>query len=96
MGYDGLIHHNEDGSIKTVITFESNQFKNVDNENPTQAADIRRAVGIDETWNDDFDWSAESEVIQSGLSEALHSGNEILKGTTVSETNSLLLFFFAA
>ncbi len=60
------------------------------------ATDIRRAVGIDETWNDDFDWSAESEVIQSGLSEALHSGNEILKGTTVSETNSLLLFFFAA
>ncbi len=87
MGYDGLIHHNEDGSIKTVITFESNQFKNADNENPTQAADIRRAVGIDETWNDDFDWSAESEVIQSDLSEALHSGNEILKGTTVNEAN---------
>ncbi len=87
MGYDGLIHHNEDGSIKTVITFESNQFKNADNENPTQAADIRRAVGIDETWNDDFDRSAESEVIRSGLSEALHSGNEILKGTTVNEAN---------
>lgn len=86
MGYDGLIHHNENGSIKTVITFESNQFKNIDNQNPTQAADIRRAVGIDETW-DDFDWSTEGEQIQSGLADALKSGNEILKGATVNEAN---------
>ncbi len=53
----------------------------------SQNGDIRRAVGIDETWSDDLDWSAESEVIQSGLSEALHSGNEILKGTTANEAN---------
>ena len=87
MGYDGLIHHNENGSIKTVITFESNQFKNADNENPTFLADIRRATGIDETWDDGFDWSAEGEQIQSGLADALKSGNEILKGATVNEAN---------
>ncbi len=87
MGYDGLIHHNDDGTIKTVITFDSNQFKNADNQNPTFLADIRRAVGIDETWDDGFDWSAEGEQIQSGLADALKSGNEILKGTTVNEAN---------
>lgn len=41
LGYDGVIHYNDDGSIKTVITFNSNQFKNVDNTTPTTNADIR-------------------------------------------------------
>lgn len=41
LGYDGVIHYNDDGSIKTVITFNSNQFKNTDNTNPTTDADIR-------------------------------------------------------
>ena len=41
LGYDGVIHYNDDGSIKTVITFNSNQFKNVDNTTPTTNTDIR-------------------------------------------------------
>lgn len=41
LGYDGLIHHADNGDIKTLIAFESNQFKNRDNMNPTENADIR-------------------------------------------------------
>ena len=40
-GYDGLIHYDDAGNIRTVITFSSNQFKLVDNENPTERQDIR-------------------------------------------------------
>lgn len=78
--YDGIIDDTQ------TVVWNANQIKSVDNQNPTQAADIRRAVGIDETW-DDFDWSAEGEQIQSGLADALKSGNEILKGATVNEAN---------
>lgn len=41
LGYDGVIHYNEDGTIKTAVTFDSNQFKNADNLNPTSDPDIR-------------------------------------------------------
>lgn len=40
-GYDGLIHYNDSGSIKTCIAFDSNQFKNADNLTPTTNPDIR-------------------------------------------------------
>lgn len=95
-GYDGVIFKNiidigkygwSKEASTVAVAFRKDQVKTVDNKNPSFAADIRRSVGIDETWNDDFDWSAESEVIQSGLSEALHSGNEILKGTTVNKAD---------
>ena len=95
-GYDGVIFKNivDIGEFSNIeepstvaIAFNSNQVKSVDNENPTFLADIRRATGIDETWDDGFDWSAEGEQIQSGLADALKSGNEILKGATVNEAN---------
>ena len=76
MGYDGLIHHNENGSIKTVITFESNQFKNVDNQNPTQAADIRRAVGIDEFDFEQFGDPLLNDLTEDELREWLTAGGE--------------------
>jgi site-specific DNA-cytosine methylase len=41
LGYDGLIHYDGNGKINTLIAFDSNQFKNIDNENPTNSADIR-------------------------------------------------------
>jgi len=61
MGYDGLIHYNPvwgngkfGGDIKTLIAFDSNQFKLASNLNPTEDADIRyslsssfEAVGCD-------------------------------------------------
>ncbi len=95
-GYDGVIFKNiidigkygwskEPSTV--AVAFRKDQVKTVDNKNPSFAVDIRYAIGIDETWNDDLDWSAESEVIQSDLSEALQSGNEILKGTTVNKAD---------
>lgn len=44
MGYDGLIHYNDNGTIKTVVTFNSNQFKNIDNLNPTEDEDVRYSL----------------------------------------------------
>lgn len=41
LGYDGLIHYNDDGKIKTAVAFSSEQFKNVDNLNPTSNPDVR-------------------------------------------------------
>lgn len=41
LGYDGVIHYNNDGSIMTAVTFDSEQFKNADNLNPTYDSDIR-------------------------------------------------------
>ena len=85
MGYDGLIHHNENGSIKTVITFDSNQFKNVDNQNPTQAADIRRAVGIDEFDFEKFGDPLLNDLTEDELREWVTTGGEQeteTKGTT--------------
>ncbi len=46
LGYDGLIHYDSDGNIKTVITFDSNQFKNLDNENPTSDPDVRKSIRV--------------------------------------------------
>lgn len=95
-GYDGVIFKNivDMGTYRrgheastVAIAFSSDQVKSVDNENPTTYADFRRAIGIDDTWNDDYDWTAEESKIQSGLAEALRSGNEILKGAEVNEAN---------
>lgn len=44
MGYDGVIHHYDDGKIQTLIAFDSNQFKNIDNTSPTDSNDIRYSV----------------------------------------------------
>lgn len=43
-GYDGVIWHDYDGSVKTAIAFEPEQIKNMDNENPTANPDIRFSV----------------------------------------------------
>ena len=42
-GYDGIINQNVQGMAgkNEIVTFNSNQFKNIDNENPTEDADIR-------------------------------------------------------
>ena len=45
IGYDGIIFDNGDGTHQ-FITFESNQFKNVDNTDPTGNADIRYALEV--------------------------------------------------
>lgn len=43
LGYDGLIHYDSEGKINTLIAFDSNQFKNIDNKAPTESADIRHS-----------------------------------------------------
>ena len=63
-GKRNSVNVDTDGSIKTVIAFESNQFKNADNQNPTQDEDIRRAVGIDE-----FDFNEFGDPLLNELSE---------------------------
>lgn len=46
LGYDGVIHYDE-GKIKTVIAFESNQFKDADNLTPTESPDRRYSLKDD-------------------------------------------------
>lgn len=56
LGYDGVIHYNSyNGEIKTAVTFSSNQFKNIENLNPTESSDIRYSSEIDGQMSfDDF------------------------------------------
>lgn len=54
MGYDGLIHYYDDGNIKTVITFNSNQFKDFNNTNPTEDDDIRYSDRDIDSWLDEL------------------------------------------
>ena len=72
-GYDGVIFKNivdigkygENDETSTVaIAFNSNQIKAVNNQNPTQDEDIRRAVGIDE-----FDFNEFGDPLLNELSE---------------------------
>lgn len=56
LGIDGFIvkwHHN-DGESNVFVALDSNQFKNVDNINPTENPDIRFSQKVDETkiWKD--------------------------------------------
>lgn len=46
-GYDGVIYENEDGG-KEITIFDSNQVKNIDNENPTDSSDIRYSLSVKE------------------------------------------------
>ena len=50
MGIDGFVTEWENDNISSgkaqiVVAFDSNQFKNLDNTNPTKDADIRRSLG---------------------------------------------------
>ena len=44
MGYDGVIHYNDDGTIRTLVSFSSNQFKETTNKNPTSDSDVRCSI----------------------------------------------------
>ncbi len=44
-------------------------------------SDLRRAIGIDDTWTNDYDRTDEELKAQKSLMDVLRSGNEILKGT---------------
>lgn len=83
-GYDGLIHYYDDGSIKTVIAFESNQFKDIDNTNPTENPDRRysireiegvsgtnygKGVYLDSTFLDGLDDSERIELFRAYVDE---------------------------
>ncbi len=50
LGYDGVIHYDQDGNIRTAVAFDSNQFKLADNVEPTASQDVR--YSIEETEED--------------------------------------------
>ena len=51
LGYDGVLHYDENGNIKTAITFEPNQAKNTNNLNPTENEDLRFSQETQDAWN---------------------------------------------
>lgn len=48
LGYDGLIHYNDDGNIKTAVAFSSNQFKRAD---PVTYGDDKQPIKLSERFN---------------------------------------------
>lgn len=52
LGYDGVLHYDENGNIKTAITFEPNQAKNTNNLNPTENDDLRYSVDTEDLKTD--------------------------------------------
>ena len=51
LGYDGVIFKHPDG-VHEFVAFESNQFKNIDNKNPTTNPDIRFSRELDTDYLD--------------------------------------------
>ena len=48
LGYDGYMAPDKYENGKVYVAFESNQFKNIDNENPTENADIRYSRKVED------------------------------------------------
>ena len=70
LGYDGVIFKHPDG-VHEFVAFESNQFKNIDNKNPTSNPDIRFSRELELE-----DYDAENEVKVMSNRELLVSSLE--------------------
>ncbi len=54
LGYDGVVEYRRDGSLGIAVTFDSDQIKNVTNQNPTGDPDIRYSVSEDGKTQDEL------------------------------------------
>lgn len=92
--YDGMIideggYFNEEGSVidrgKAYVAFNSNQFKNIDNENPTDNEDIRYSLDVPTTYALDEEYSpfidddiAETKESKGAFVEIIKAANSTL------------------
>lgn len=80
LGYDGLIHYYDNGDIQTAIAFDSNQFKDINNLNPTDNPDIRYSNDIDDVLMDILE--EENPTVNESI---LDQGLKALKGKTIDQ-----------
>lgn len=83
LGYDGYIADNKYDDGNVYVAFASNQFKNVDNLNPTENNDIRYSIDIDDSFFDAL-YNEPSEH-ETEMSSIIQEGFESLKNVEVNE-----------
>lgn len=84
MGYDGLIHYDSNGNIKTAVAFSSEQFKLAD---PVTYDDDGNIIPLSERFNtqeEDIRYSLDTDAIRQAFTvidaEGIEDGLEALKG----------------
>lgn len=82
-GYDGYIAENKYDDGNVYVAFASNQFKNVDNLNPTENNDIRYSIDIDDSFFDAL--YGEPSEHETEMSSIIQEGFESLKNVEVNE-----------
>ncbi len=94
LGYDGYMALDKYANGKVYVAFESNQFKNFDNENPTDNEDVRYSIKVTDARNSFKEYGeaspytdslAEVEVVSTILSKA----NQALGGIKSVKESSL-------
>ncbi len=94
LGYDGYMALDKYANGKVYVAFESNQFKNIDNENPTNNEDVRYSIKVTDARNSFKEYGetspytdslAEVEVVSTILSKA----NQALGGIKFVKESSL-------
>ncbi len=83
LGYDGYIAENKYDDGNVYVAFSSNQFKNVDNLNPTENNDIRYSIDIDDSFFDAL--YGEPTEHETEMSSIIQEGFESLKNVEVNE-----------
>lgn len=83
LGYDGYIAENKYNDGNVYVAFASNQFKNVDNMNPTENNDIRYSIDIDDSFFDAL--YGEPSEHETEMSSIIQEGFESLKNVEVNE-----------
>ncbi len=76
LGYDGFIARDKYPDSEVYVAFDSNQFKNVDNENPTSDQDIRKSINVD--WDNNItyklpDRTYEDDIFFLGTDEEIEA-----------------------
>lgn len=87
LGYDGVVVDKKYDGFYVYVSFESNQFKNYENTNPTNNEDIRYSLSIDEAWE---------EVMNGMDNEFVDSSVDFAKGASYSELPSILMEGYTA
>lgn len=87
-GYDGIINQNVQGKegLNEIVAFNSNQFKNVDNENPTTNPDIRYSLSPSGEMVD----NTTGEKIKLNISESPNGNLMVLHNINEDKFNGIL------
>lgn len=93
-GYDGLIIEEDVGSFgrstKTIIAFEPNQIKSVDNTAPTEDADIRFSLGEQTAPNGNYNVYGKDIALESALAPTEQVREATKKIDHIGETTEIV------